>query len=133
MQAIALRGHRPRVGDALIVAAVVALAVVALVNGVGQVATNHDAKRAVASFHSYIARTVGHAGFGKPRVKLGSALDTVCASHRVPDYRLCVEMSAGQGRVVRAYEIVRAPGGGSQRVGLTPGRAGSASAAQRST
>src|SRR5262249_20735866 len=108
-------------------------AIAAVVNGVSQVRDNHGTKRDIASFDSFLARNGGSAGFGNPRVRLHSKLDSVCATHRVPGYRVCLDLTAARGRIVDAHEIVRDPAGGSRRVPSSPGRAGSSSAAPRST
>ncbi len=133
MQALPFLGRRPRLGDALIVAAVVAIAIAAVVNGVSQVRNNHGTKRDIATFDSYLTSNGGRAGYGNPRVRLHSKLDSVCATHRLPEYRVCLDMTSAHGKIVDVYEIVRDPAGGSRRVPFNPARAGSSSAAPRST
>jgi hypothetical protein len=133
MQAIPFLKRRLRIGDVLLGAAVLAVAIAVVVNGISEVRTNHGTKRDIASFNRYLDRYVGRAGFGNPRVSLRPAFDTVCATHRQPNYRLCTRMDSHNGRVLSAYKIEPKPGGGSTRVPFTPGRAGSSSAAPRST
>ena len=133
MQALPLLGRRPRLGDVLIVAVVLAIAIAAVVNGVSQARNNHGTKRDIATFDSYLASNGGMAGYGNPRVRLHSKLDSVCATHRLPEYRVCLDLTSDHGKIVDAYEIVRDPGGGSRRVPFNPARAGSSSAAPRST
>ena len=133
MQAIPLLKRRPRVGDVLLGAAVLAVAVAVVVNGRSAFRTNHGTKRDIKAFNAYLDKYVGRAGFGNPRVKLRDPVDTVCATHRGPDYRLCARIDASSGRVLSAYKLVPKPGGGSQRVPFSPARARSSSAAPRST
>jgi hypothetical protein len=133
MQAIPLLGRRLRLGDVLLGAAVLAVAIAVVVNGITEVRNNHGTKRDVASFNRYVKRYVGGAGFGNPRVKLGRKVDLVCATHRQPDYRLCTQLDAKSGKLVSAYKLQRGAGGHTVRVPFTPGRAGSSSAAPRST
>jgi hypothetical protein len=133
MQAIPLLGRRLRVGDVLLGVAVLAVAIAVVVNGRNDLRTNHGTKRDIKAFNAYLDKYVGRKGFGNPRVKLRDPLDTVCATHRVPDYRLCARIDADDGKIVGVYKLVAKPGGGSQRVPFNPVRAGSSSAAQRST
>jgi hypothetical protein len=133
MQAIPFLKRRLRPADLLLGATVLVVAVAVVVNGITEVRDNHGTKRDLASFKRYLDRYVGRVGFGNPRVSLRPKFDTVCATHRKPDYRLCAQLDSHNGKVVSAYKIEPKPGGGSIRVPFTPGRAGSSSAAPRST
>jgi hypothetical protein len=133
MQAIPLLRRPLRLGDVLLGAAVLIVTVAVVVNGISDVRTNHGTKRDIASFNSYLDTNVGRAGFGNPRVSLRPKFDTVCATHRQPDYRLCTKMNSKNGRVLSAYKILPKAGGGSTRVPFNPARAESSSAGSRST
>jgi hypothetical protein len=128
MQAIPLLGRKLRPADALLGVAVLAVAVAVVVNGISDVRTNHGTKRDIASFNNYLDANLSRAGFGNPRVSLRPKFDTVCATHRQPDYRFCTKMDSNNGRVISAYKILPKAGGGSTRVPFNPGRAGSSSA-----
>jgi hypothetical protein len=133
MQAIPLLGRRPRPADLLLVAAVLIVAVAVVRNGIIEYRDNHGTKRDLANFKRFLDSSVGRAGFGNPRVKLGRKIDSVCATHRAPDYRLCAQLDSKTGKTLRAYKYVSTPGGGTRRVKVSPGPTGSASAAPRST
>jgi hypothetical protein len=133
MQAIPFLGRRLRLGDLLLGAAVLAVAIAVVVNGITDVRDNHGTKRDIAGFKRFLDDSIGQTGFGNPRVSLRPKVDTVCATHRQPDYRLCARLDAKSGKVISAYKLVPNPGGGSRRVPFNPDRAESSSAAPRST
>jgi hypothetical protein len=133
VRAIPILGRRLRPGDVLLGAAVLAVVIAVVVNGISQVRTNHGTKRDTANFKKFLSASVGSAGFGNPRVSLRPKVDTVCATHRRPDYRLCARIDAKTGHITSAYKLVPQAGGGTQRVNVSLDRAGSASAAPRST
>jgi hypothetical protein len=120
MQAIPFLGRRLRLGDLLLGAAVLAVAIAVVVNGITDVRDNHGTKRDIASFNRFLDDSTGHTGFGNPRVSLRPKIDTVCATHRQPDYRLCARLDAKSGKVISAYKLVPKPGGGSRRVPFQP-------------
>ena len=133
MRAIPLLGRRLRPGDMLLGAAVLAIAIAVVVNGITDVRDNHGTKRDIATFKRFLETSVGPAGFGNPRVSLRPKVDTVCATHRQPDYRLCARLEAKSGRILSAYKLTPKPGGGTLRENVSPDRAESSSAAPRST
>ena len=133
MQAIPFLRRRLRPADLLLGAAVLVVAIAVLVNGISQVRTNHGTKRDIAKFKTFLNTSVGSAGFGNPRVSLRPKVDTVCATHRKPDYRLCARLDAKTGDITSAYKLVPTPGGGTRREAVSLDQAGSASAAPRST
>jgi hypothetical protein len=133
MQAIPILGRRLRPSDLLLGAAVLAVAIAVVVNGITEVRNNHGTKRDIANFKRFLATSVGSAGFGNPRVSLRPKVDTVCATHRQPDYRLCARLDANSGKLLSAYKLVPKPGGRTQRVKVNLARAGSSSVAPRST
>jgi hypothetical protein len=133
MQAIPIIGRRLRPADLLLGAAVLAVAIAVVVNGITEVRDNHGTKRDIATFKNFLNSSVGPAGFGNPRVKLRPKVDTVCATHRNPNYRLCAEMDSKSGKILSAYKLVPKAGGGTQRVPVNPDLAESSSAGRRST
>jgi hypothetical protein len=133
MQAIPILGRRLRPADLLLGAAVLAVAIAVVVNGVSAVRDNHGTKRDLASFKAFLNNSVGPLGFGNPRVKLRPKADTVCATHRQPDYRLCAQLDAKTGKVLSAYKLVPQPGGKTQRVDVSLDQARSSSAGRRNT
>jgi hypothetical protein len=133
MQAIPILGRRLRPADLLLGAAVLAVAIAVVVNGITEVRNNHGTKRDIANFKSFLNTSVGPAGFGNPRVSLRPKVDTVCATHRQPDYRLCAQLDAKSGELLSAYKLVRGPGGKTQRVDVSLDQAESSSAGRRST
>ncbi len=112
--------RRPSTGTLLLAAAVLVVAIAAVVNGISEVHNNHGTTRDVANFNRYLRDNVGPTGFGRPRVKLGHKTDTVCATHRSPDYQLCTLLSAQGGRVMSVYKIVRGPDGRPHRAPFQP-------------
>jgi hypothetical protein len=116
MQAIPLIGRRLRPADLLLGAAVLAVAIAVVVNGLTELRDHHGTTRDIANFKRFLDDSIGQEGFGNPRVSLRPKVDTVCATHRQPDYRLCARLDAKSGKVVSAYKLVPKPGGGSQRV-----------------
>jgi hypothetical protein len=133
MRAIPLFGRRLRPADWLLGAAVLAVAIAVVVNGITAARDNHGSKRDVASFKRFLHASVAASRFGNPRVSLRPKFDTVCATHRQPAYRICARLDSKTGKVLSAYKLVPKPGGGTQRVNVTLGPAGSSSAAPRST
>jgi hypothetical protein len=133
MQAIRILGRRLRPADLLLGVAVLAVAIAVVVNGITEVRDNHGTKRDIANFKRFLNTSVGSAGFGNPRVSLRPKVDTVCATHRNPDYRLCARLDAKSGKILSAYKLVPKPGGGSRRETVSLAPAGSSSAAPRST
>jgi hypothetical protein len=107
----ALLKARPRTGTLLLGLAVAVVAIASIVNGVSEVKNSHGTKRDLRVFNNYLRDNVGPSGFGRPRVKLHAKRDSVCATHRAPDYQLCLSIRATSGQIASAYKVVRGADG----------------------